>query len=168
VTVPRLANIRWVVPVLAAAALAGVVFRPPPASPHDPVASPVPQEETQGKLWRLREKEGVARDLVAGRLTLLDAAARFRALDRVPPAHRPGRAAELALGLDLPHAGETDWRCLEVISWAHAVSGKQPPGRERAVIDRFMAEFRAAGGGAGTLRIPDDAPGTDVGHPAAE
>src|SRR2546430_9844007 len=52
-------------------------------------------------LARLSRKEQVTRDAVAGRMTLLEAAAHFRALDQAAPALPPGL-------LRRTHGGQTD------------------------------------------------------------
>jgi hypothetical protein len=76
-----------------AAVLAGVVMlaarEDRPGSDPGSRAHAAPVDEAQQKILgfqlRLRRKERVAREVLAGRLTLLEAAALFRALDHGPP-----------------------------------------------------------------------------------
>ena len=87
-------------------------------------------------LARMTGKEAVTRDLRAGRLTLLQAAARFRALNASPG----GPAADLRAHF----AGTTaeERVCRQVISWTQAaVSQDESPAAGRHTGRRLEAEL---------------------------
>jgi hypothetical protein len=99
-------------------------------------------------LRRIAAKERVVAELVAGRLTLRQATARFRdlkgELHDVPPP--PG----LAWG---GSAGE--WHCREVMGWADGWLAEHAPARAAAVAARLEAELRRHRDPTGTVRLPD-------------
>jgi hypothetical protein len=81
---------------------------------------------------RAAAKEGATRDLLAGRLTLIRAAARFRALNVLP-------LAEAFSG-----ATEEERACRQVIAWAESASEQAgPPGAGRRIRERLEAELNA-------------------------
>jgi hypothetical protein len=99
-------------------------------------------------LRRIAAKERVVAELVAGRLTLLQAAARFRDLKGEPPdlAAPPGLACGCSEGERL---------CREVMAWADGWLAEQAPQRAAAVAARLEAELRRHRDRAGMVRLPD-------------
>jgi hypothetical protein len=99
----------------------------------------------------------IVRDLVVGRHSLLEAAALFRALDRLPPA-APDIAPEmLDQLLDLPPAASRsadERRCWQVIKWVRSDQTDGLPGREAAAA-RLEADLWERLRSPGGLRLPD-------------
>jgi hypothetical protein len=96
-------------------------------------------------LARIRLKERAVDEFVAGRLTLPQAAARFRDVEEALPATRgPARCA--ATG---PAEGER-W-CREVIDWTLGHHGLNRPG----LAARLEADLRRHRGPDGSIRLPD-------------
>jgi hypothetical protein len=94
---------------------------------------------------RTEAKSRVIHDLLAGRTSLLAAAAAFRRLDDHPPswARRPTNFEDAA--------SEDEGYCRVVIVWA---SFEAPPGRADERMSRIRAELDARLKD-GTLRLPD-------------
>jgi hypothetical protein len=99
-------------------------------------------------LRRIEAKEAVVAELVAGRLTLLQAAARFRALKGDPPG-----VAELFP----PEWGRSEGErlCREVMVWVNGWLAERAPERAAAVAARLEAELRQHRDPSGTVRLPD-------------
>jgi hypothetical protein len=99
-------------------------------------------------LRRIAAKEQVVAELVAGRLTLLQAAARFRDLKEEPPdmADPPGYPCGCSEGERL---------CREVMAWADGWLAERAPQRAAAVAARLEAELRRHRDRAGMVRLPD-------------
>lgn len=72
--------------------------------------------DPQGKLARIRQKEAVVADLIAGRLRLLEAAARF---------------CQVEVGRTEPPLAERESWCRTVIGWASLALADRP---ERATL----------------------------------
>jgi hypothetical protein len=91
----------------------------------------------RGFARRLEEKERLVQELLAGQLTLLEAAAYFRALDQAPPEFywEAFRAA---------HAGDSDEErhCNEVITFVEAALGETDRGKADGICERLRAELR--------------------------
>jgi hypothetical protein len=115
------------------------------------------EKEREGKLRRdtgiarCAAREEVTQDLLAGRLTLPQAAARFRALNaavgpNVPP-----------LGLWFPGATEEERLCRQVIAWVESASTvPRSPGSGRTARRRLVAELTALlDQGHGVIRLPE-------------
>jgi hypothetical protein len=96
-------------------------------------------------LRRIVAKQQVVGELQAGRLTLLQAAARFRDLEEALPVTRgwPPRATSG------PAEGER-W-CREVMAWAQTQHGEYLPD----LAARLEADLRRHRGTDGTVRLPD-------------
>jgi hypothetical protein len=96
-------------------------------------------------LARIETKHRIARDVLAGRTSLLAAAAAFRRLDEQPPAGARGPHFWMA-------AASTDEAyCRSVIAWA---STEAPDGQANEVMKRLKAEL-ATMIRDGTLHLPD-------------
>jgi hypothetical protein len=114
--------------------------------PHGPLADP---DDTPAKVraitGRMERKRQVAVALIAGRGSLLEAAAAFRDLDMHGPPPPPIRAA-------FPGAGsEAEAYCLCVLDY---VGTEAPPGQAGALTRRFQEELEARLRD-GTLRLPE-------------
>jgi hypothetical protein len=93
-------------------------------------------------------KEGVVAQLIAGRLTLPQAAARFRDLKAESPDDDapPGPACD---------RGEGERLCRQVMGWADSWLADHAPERAGAVAARLEAELRRLRDRTGTVRLPD-------------
>jgi hypothetical protein len=102
-------------------------------------------------LRRVHGKEAVVAALLAGRLTLPQAAALFRDLDETLP--DPSVPRRLAAGG--PADGER--LCRQVLTWAggRAPEGRTAPGQAADVVARLEAEFQQLRGRDGTVCLPD-------------
>jgi hypothetical protein len=107
-------------------------------------------DEHERATWRrMALKDEVAADAIAGRLTLFEAAARFRDLDAdAPEAYRGAWRRSMA--------GDSDPEryCRQVIGYAAAVL--QDPTGEAAVLQDLTAQLDQALA-RGDLRLPDPA-----------
>jgi hypothetical protein len=86
---------------------------------------------------RVQAKAAIAEDLVAGRLTLLQAAARFRDLNSRPPRFHWDR-----FRLAYPGTTDDERHCYEVLAAAQAFAGslkRRPP---NPLLDRLEQELR--------------------------
>jgi hypothetical protein len=81
-------------------------------------------------------KDGVIDDLLAERLTLLEAAALFRRLDAVCP----GRST---IPERIPGRTEEERYCRQVIYWVEATTRYWPPSQAAAIRNRLEAELSA-------------------------
>jgi hypothetical protein len=96
---------------------------------------------------RIATKQHVVRELVAGRLTLSQAAARFRAIDvELPLTWKPPR---LAAG-----AGEDERVCRNVMARAVDWVAKNLPEATAQVAERLEAELEQLRGPDGVVRLP--------------
>jgi hypothetical protein len=124
-----------------------------PAWPGDAAGpGPDPSAPNTAVLLRLQAKTRMAREVVAGRLSLAEAAAEFKALDAYAP---PGPGFIFPEGSAEMSADE--YYCRNVIDWAAA---EAPRERAAEVRRQLQAELNAQLRG-GTLRLPD--PTTDGG-----
>jgi hypothetical protein len=107
-----------------------------PNSPEDLSAGPGEEQEAQAILKGLQRrsaaKELIVRSLIEGRITLFEAAALFRDLNREYP--------ELRF-LDAPGDSEEEKLCRQVIRWVEAVLGA-PERAGRDASARFEEELR--------------------------
>jgi hypothetical protein len=106
-------------------------------------------ERTQRSLNRQRQrKQRLILALLAGRLRLLDAAAGFRALDRMTPEFAWQQFRDLYRG-----DSDEERHCRHVIAFAHAALIREPS-RANEVRDRLDAELREHLR-RGPLRLPE-------------
>jgi hypothetical protein len=106
---------------------------------------------------RIRAKEQLVEDLAAGKRTLLQTAALFRELDRIPPAvSRPDPVIDPPIRLENPT--EDEWQCLWVLAYTRTLLQVTHPDREVSVTDRLVKEFEVERRDRGTVRLPDPQP----------
>jgi hypothetical protein len=145
-----------------AAAVAGalaLVYCPPAPEPvaPDPVAAP-PAATWPDFLAAAAAKDRLARDAAAGRRSLVEAAALFRALDgRRPAAALPPPADPADRPLRIPAGTAAGRRCRQVALYAYVALWPQGPGEAAAAVARLEAEFFAEVRAHGELRLPDPA-----------
>jgi hypothetical protein len=119
-----------------------------------PVVSDANREPTTMAL-RIVAKYRVARDVIAGRFSLLEGAALFGALNQVSP-----RAPELSLLdvqeslLDVPGRTGEERLCRQLILYAGWELAAEPD-RARAVVARMKADFNQELWQEGSIRLPD-------------
>jgi hypothetical protein len=105
--------------------------------------------ESQAMTERLHIKGMVIEELLSGKLTLFEAAAKFRSLDETPRARH---------NLDYPRPGRDDgerW-CRLVIDWFKVdVRFSYSPTRADAVCRRLERELREHLQRHGTVKLPD-------------
>jgi hypothetical protein len=105
---------------------------------------------------RGRAKRLLAREAADGRRSLVEAAALFGALNRLPP-----ETLELALlddnhwVLSDPVHTEGERLCRQVIQWVEALRITDSPEYADAAVARLTAEFREERRRHGVLRLPD-------------
>jgi hypothetical protein len=92
-------------------------------------------EECLALQRRVGAKVRLAREVIDGRLTLLEAAARFRDLNREPPLF-----AWVAFRAANPGASDDELLCREVISYVHLEQRGQP-GTDAGLVARLEAEL---------------------------
>jgi hypothetical protein len=104
-------------------------------------------------------KRLVARDVAVGRRSLLEAAALFRDLPRLPPGLALPSVEGRDWGQDLPAATEEERLCIRVIGFVRGLLWEQPDvARLEAAQTRLECEFWSAICEQGTIRLPDVPP----------
>jgi hypothetical protein len=99
-------------------------------------------------LRRIEAKERVLHQLLAGRLTLVEAAVRFRAIEReLPVTWYPPR--------DVGGAGEDERLCREVMHRVESWFIAHKPAEAAQVTARLEAELQQFRGPDGVVRLPD-------------
>jgi hypothetical protein len=96
---------------------------------------------------RIETKHRLAREVIDGRLTLLEAAARFRDLDLEPPPF-----AQNGLRCRYPGVSDDELHCREVIFFVHAEL-RDRPGTDAHIMARLEAELKERLG-RGDLHLP--------------
>jgi hypothetical protein len=135
-----------------------VTFRPAPAPPEaDRPAIVVTASAMVPELVRLRiaAKDRLAREVAAGTRSLLDAAALFRELNRLPPTvGDPAPDAGVDAPISIPGRTDDERRCQEVLLYVHAAFNH---GSERDLepVKRVAAEFFRILHDEGGIRLPD-------------
>jgi hypothetical protein len=110
---------------------------------------------------RIEAKRLIARDAAGGRRTLVEAAALFGALNRLPPpaARLPDYDPDVSHSyLHIPMRTEEERLCRQVVAFAWVALGDGPPGRAREAVARLEAEFFAELRARGTIRLPAPPP----------
>jgi chorismate mutase len=97
-------------------------------------------ERDQAVLRRMAERQQIAREVADGRLTLHQAAARFRLLNSEEAACRGG------LAFAFPGRTEEERLCRQVIAWTRGAFVGQPTEHAERVINRLKAELDAEQG----------------------
>jgi hypothetical protein len=130
---------------------------PEPAEPDT-----FPQAEVFGALvpetmaLRIHVKHQIAREVAAGRRPLVEAAALFGALNRLPPESiELSRLGRIDASLRLPKNTAEERLCWLVIAQVKAVLSDEPPDRVEVVVARLEAEFWEELRQHGVLRLPD-------------
>jgi hypothetical protein len=101
------------------------------------------EERLQAIAQRVKRRQRVTDELVAGRLTLLEAAALFRALDRAPPAFNWD-----IFRLYTPGNSDDERHCHEVIAWVYLtlrVTDQCKAEALRQDLDRQLGEHQRLG-----------------------
>jgi hypothetical protein len=123
---------------------------PPPAEADPEAAAPVPDIVP----LRLRAKDALSREVAAGRRSLVEAAALFRELNRLPP--EPTKPSRVDPFLTIPADTEEGWLCRQVVEHVRVALHREPE-RAAAAVARLEAEFFAELQAHGTIRLPDPA-----------
>src|SRR5262249_9606431 len=100
-------------------------------------------------------KNFVAREVAAGRRSLVEAAGLFEALNRLPPAPPPLPPYPNPRALLLPGRTEAERLCPQAVVYLKVVLADGPPGELQAVLARLEAEFREELHRHGEIRLPD-------------
>ena len=101
------------------------------------------EQKVQATFRRLKRKQRVIGEVLAGRLTLLEAAALFRALDRGPPALDWDRFRD-----SWPGNSDDERHCRAVIGWAYKTLGYNDLCKAEACrqdLDRQLSEQQRLG-----------------------
>jgi hypothetical protein len=108
-------------------------------------------------VMRMDAKRQIALDVAAGRRSLVEAAALFRELNRLPPA-----AADLTVGdreefvLHAAVHNDEERLCRQVVEWVYWTLLKHVSAESaEEAVARLEAEFRAAPRADGVIRLPD-------------
>src|SRR5947209_9132056 len=109
------------------------------------------ERQNEQAVRRVVAKEGAVQDLLDGRLTLWQAAARFRVLDGTAPASARREAARR-----FPDISEEERCCRLAIAWA-AEADEKRPGGETGLGGRLTAALEEALR-RGPLSLPDPGP----------
>ncbi len=157
-------NVRTVKPlVLAVVALgaATLIFilspcLPDADEPFQPLSS-----EAQGQALpeilplRIGAKHQIVGDVIAGRLTLVQAAALFGALNQLPPESMQPSLSDLCPSrLRFPAHTDEERLCQQVVQWVSFELADEQD-RLEATVGRLEAEFKEALHKEGTVRLPD-------------
>src|SRR5262249_45319578 len=107
------------------------------------------ERRRQAQQQRLTARHQVAADVIAGRLSLLEAAARFRDLN----AQEPAIAA--AFTRSHPDRSPEECLCRQVIGQVESDLAEQSPKRAAELRTRLEAELRGHLHRDGAIRLPD-------------
>jgi hypothetical protein len=113
-----------------------------------------PSEEVAAVVRRLHEKQALAREVADGRLTLRDAAARYRELDEAAPGFHWEEFRR-----KYPGASDEERHCREVISFVRGLPDRKDG--EEAVAARLESELQGYVA-RGDLSLPGAAAGPAV------
>jgi hypothetical protein len=148
---------RLFVPALVGLSAVVLGWRPDEA----PEVTPTPAAAAPSEGWsstvpaRIFAKRLIARDVVAGGRSLLEAAALFRELNRLPP-----KLPDMPLGYPIvwtqpgPARSAEEQLCWQVISWVRSTQTEEMPGREDVAV-RLEAEVQVMLWDPGAIRLPD-------------
>lgn len=150
------------VPVLLAAFLVGIALAvflalPRPTLPESDGLDdgPDPHPAVRHVIVRVVAKDLVVRELIAGRLSLPDAAARFGWLNSLPPAALPRPSQHLAALAGLPTGVqyvEGEALALQVVAW---ISRMVPTGEPAGARAEALRQFREARTEGRLARLPE-------------
>jgi hypothetical protein len=137
-----------------------VVFCPHVPDPAEGITPPETEALAEGfpetVVLRVAAKRQIAREVAAGRRSLVEAAALFGALNRLPP-----ETARLSLSdaypspLSAPAQTEDERLCRQVIEWVDYMLRTESDERAAAGVARLNEEFQENLRRHGTVRLPD-------------
>jgi hypothetical protein len=134
---------------LAATSLTIIFSQYPPAT-DEPARPRVSEEETQSLpeliAVRIVAKNRLAREVIAHRLSVVQAAALFRALNRLPPEALPPPRS-------VPACTEEERLCRQVVQYVRA--HVKEPDRAADAVASLNAEFKAELDKQGSIHLPD-------------
>ncbi len=148
---------------LAFVAAAGLVFalRPRPPDPDDPPIADPTEQLSEIVHLRIHAKARIVREVIDGRRALLEAAALFRELDRLPPAEEV-QIGWIPVPLPISTRTEEERYCRSVAVWVWTwITNARTPGddsadeRAAAAVARLVAEFENERGRCGAIRLPN-------------
>jgi len=116
----------------------------------DGAEDPAPETER----LRIAVKEQITHDVFAGRRSLVEAAALFGELNRLPPALLDVADDHFS---PLPVVDRTaeEYLCRQVVSWADRTLTKEAPDRAEEFTGRLVAEYQELRRRSGAVRLPD-------------
>jgi hypothetical protein len=156
---PRVTSFKFLALALAAGSLPLALSRCRFPEEMPPLPSDTIEQLEEGysevQALRLVAKDRIARDTADGRLALLEAAALFRELNKLPPA--PARPTRVDSSLGIPADTEEAWLCRQVAAHVR-VALRADPARAEAAVARLEAEFFAELRAHGSIRLPDPPP----------
>jgi hypothetical protein len=128
-----------------------------PVRPHstDPAIDERASPEAEVLMLRIRAKHRIVEDLVHGRRSLVEAAALFRELDRLPPQAKYFADLYPDPPLRLASLTEEEQYCIAVITYARNSLRVIRPDQAEAVTGRLVAEFWAERCERGEVRLPE-------------
>jgi hypothetical protein len=118
----------------------------PPAPQCEVITPPFPESMT----LRYLAKQRLAREAAVGQRSLVEAAALFRELNRLPP--RLDSSA-----MCLPGQSEEEQLCIQVIAYVAKPENDWPPATVEAAVARLEAELRTEKQRAGGVVLPSPA-----------
>jgi hypothetical protein len=146
------------------AACPAVVFLRCPTGPDEPPGTGSGKAVQPGEQFEAVDVRSLARTRLAleaatGRRSLLEAAALYRQLNRLPPRASPPRFVDRGdPRADLPLGSEEALLCRQVVIYADAALREERRDREaEAAVTRLGAEFYAELRARGTVRLPEPA-----------
>jgi hypothetical protein len=149
-----------------AGALAGVYWpwayeNPEPDPPPGIIVTdgPLPESMT----LRFLAKQHIARDVVAGRMSLIEAATLFRVLNLPADLDALNREGAHCWVLTEPVHTEDERHCRQVVQWVSALGLTDSSEHVAAAVARLTAEYQEEARRHGQVRLPDRA-----GRPTAE
>jgi hypothetical protein len=137
-----------------AASTAAVVSRraAEPEEPDPSLRDEVADEQVaEAVILRILTKQHLTSEVAAGRQPLLEAAALFRELNRLPPALHPADHPSLA------GRSEEDLLCRQVIAYVAEPDGDWPESAAEAAVARLEAELQEELRRHGAIHLPDPA-----------
>jgi hypothetical protein len=120
----------------------------PDIAPWDEVAD---EQISEVVILRILAKQHLTSEVAAGRQPLLEAAALFRELNRLPPALHPADHPSLA------GRSEEELLCRQVIAYVAARDGDWPESAAEVAVARLEAELREELRRHGAIHLPDPA-----------
>jgi hypothetical protein len=142
---------------LAAGTLVTALYPHPPqlAEPLWPGVSGGDRRLSETRMLRCFAKALIADEVIGGRQPLLEAAALFGALNRLPPEPLPLSVADVEKSVwGIPSRTDEERLCRQVVAW---VSHRMPRDQADAAVARLAAEYRWELHAQGAIRLPDPA-----------